>query len=180
MKKILRKIIKKSLIILDKILPVFLLVVISTLSVPHVSLANSLDVPVKPQLPYEAGKQEFLTTYISFIPRLPETGAKREPKYSYKIWVTAYNSHPSQTDSSPCITASGMDVCERNREDIIATNFMYLPFGTKVRLPELYGAKIFVVQDRMNSRYQKTADLWMKDYAAAKSFGRKWTTIEIF
>ena len=180
MANIKQKIIRKSLIIIDKIIPVFLLVVISTLSVPHVSLASGLDVPVVPQLPYEAGKQEYFTNYVSPVPRLPDTGSIKKPRFSYKIWLTAYNSHPYQTDSTPCITASGMDVCQRDREDIIATNFKYLPFGTKVRFPELYGAKIFEVQDRMNSRYWRNADIWMKEYSDAKSFGRKWTTMEIF
>ncbi len=181
MAKIKQKFIKKSLIMLDKILPVFLLVVIITLSMPHLSLASGLvDVPATPQLPYIAGKIEYLKAYSYHIPRLPGTAEKREARYTYKIWMTAYNSLPGQTDSTPCITASGMDVCERDREDIIATNFLRLPFGTKVRFPELYGSKIFTVQDRMNSRYWKNADIWLKDYAEAKSFGRKWTTIEIF
>ena len=180
MAKLKKEIIKNTLILLDKILPVLLLIVISPLSMPHLALASNLDVPTIPQLPYDAGKQEYFMTYKSSVPRLPETDAKREPQLVYKVWLTAYNSHPYQTHSTPCITASGMDVCARNREDIIATNFLNLPFGTKVRFPELYGPKIFVVEDRMNSRYFRHADIWMKDYAKAKSFGSRWTTIEIF
>ena len=180
MAKLKQKIIKNTLILLDRILPVFLLIVITSLSMPHVALASSLDVPTIPQLPYDAGKQEYFVEYNHSIPRLPETNAKREPQLIYRIWLTAYNSHPYQTDSTPCISASGMDLCERNREDIVATNFLNLPFGTKIRFPELYGPKVFVVEDRMNSRYWASADLWLKDYAEARSFGRVWTTIEIF
>lgn len=180
MAKIKRKIIKKTLILLDRFIPIFLLFVILNLSLPQISFAQGADAFTAPQLPYYAGKLEYFKSYISPVPRLPLTNVIREPRYVLKIWITAYNSHPWQTDSTPCITASGADVCERDREDIIATNFKYLPFGTKVRLPELYGDKIFIVEDRMNSRYWRTADIWMKDYAAAKQFGRKWTTIEIF
>ena len=87
---------------------------------------------------------------------------------------------PWQTDDTPCITASGMDICERNAEDIIATNFAHLPYGTRVKFPDLYGDKIFRVEDRMNKRYYQRADIWMKEYADAKAFGRKVTRMEIF
>jgi hypothetical protein len=36
-------------------------------------------------------------------------------------------------------------------EDSIAANF--LPLGTVVRFPDLYGDKTFVVRDRMNAKY---------------------------
>ena len=66
------------------------------------------------------------------------------------IPVTAYSSTVDQTDSTPCITANGFDLCAHDQEDVIAANF--LPFGTKVRMPELFGDQIFTVQDRMNAR----------------------------
>lgn len=91
--------------------------------------------------------------------------------------ITAYNSDPAQTDDTPCITANGFDVCEHWQEDTIAANF--LKFGTKVRIPELYGDKIFVVRDRMNQRYTSRIDIWMKDKADAQKFGVKVAKIEI-
>lgn len=97
---------------------------------------------------------------------------------TYTIPITAYTSEVGQTDDSPCITASGMNVCERDREDIVAANF--LPMGTRVRIPELYGDRIFTVQDRMNKRYDKHMDIWLKDLKQAKKFGLKHTTIEVF
>lgn len=111
--------------------------------------------------------------------RLPEPN-ERTPRYTINITVTAYNSLPWQTDDTPCITASGMDICERNAEDIIATNFAYLPYGTRVKLPDLYDDRIFRVEDRMNKRYYRRADIWMKEYADAKAFGKRWTRMEIF
>ena len=185
MVKIKRKIIKNTLIFLDKFIPVFLLLVVLNLSMPQVSFAHGVDIPSPPQLPYDAGKQEYFNAYVSSVPRLPiaVTDEKREPRFTLKIWVSAYNSHPLQTDSTPCTTASGLNVCKRAQEgaeDIIATNFKYLPFGTKVRFPELFGNKIFIIEDRMNARYWNFFDVWMPDYASAKQFGRKWTTIEIF
>lgn len=101
-----------------------------------------------------------------------------KPRKTYKVPMTAYTSDPAQTDDTPCITASGMDVCVRDQEDIVAANF--LPLGTRVRIPELYGDRIFTVQDRMNARYDKRMDFWMKDIKQAKKFGLKYATVEVF
>lgn len=91
-----------------------------------------------------------------------------------KMMVTAYSSTPDQTDDTPFITASGKKVTD----GIIANNM--LPFGTKVRIPELYGEKIFVVQDRMHQRKGRYhADIWFQDHQEAKEFGAKITTLEV-
>ncbi len=183
MAKISRKIIKKALILLDRLVPVYLLIVILNVNLPHVQAAEATSLNV--QLPLETGKIEVLRSLgqdPSGFP-LDVTGQIREPRYKLKVWVTAYNSHPSQTDSTPCLTASGLDVCQRSlegAEDIVATNLMYLPFGTKIRMPELFGDKVFIVHDRMNARYSRTVDVWMAEYAMAKQFGKQWTEIEIF
>lgn len=104
----------------------------------------------------------------------------KEPVEIVELQVTAYNSLPWQTNSEPCITASGMDVCERNLEDVIATNYSYLPFGSKIKIPELFGDREFLVEDRMNKRYTQTLDIWMKDYFDAKEFGRQKMKVEIY
>ncbi len=80
-------------------------------------------------------------------------------KYSAYVPCTAYNSDPRQTDSTPCITADGYDLCETNEENVIAANF--LRFGTKVRFPDYFGDRIFIVHDRMNARYTYKVDFWM-------------------
>ncbi|HOD87002.1 MAG TPA: hypothetical protein PKY61_01820 [bacterium] len=91
--------------------------------------------------------------------------------------ITAYNSDPAQTDNTPCITANGFNVCKHGEEDTIAANF--LQFGTKVRIPELYGDRIFVVRDRMNKRYSDRIDIWMKEKTDARQFGVKVAKIEV-
>lgn len=102
------------------------------------------------------------------------TIVKYEVVKKVKMIITAYSSTPSQTDSTPFITASGKEVAD----GIIANNL--LPFGTKVRIPQLYGDKVFVVEDRMHSRKGKYhADIWMPEYSQAKNFGAKITEIEI-
>ncbi len=93
------------------------------------------------------------------------------------VVATAYSSTVDQTDNSPCITANGFNVCEHNVEDVIAANF--LPMGTRVRFPELYGDRIFTVRDRMNKRFSDRVDFWKKSRADAKRFGVKRVRIEI-
>ena len=99
-----------------------------------------------------------------------------EPQVARKIRVvaTAYSSTPAQTDDSPYITAAGTWV----REGIIANNL--LPFGTEIRIPELYGDKVFVVEDRMHwKKGYYHIDIWFASYGEAKNFGAKRTYIEV-
>lgn len=81
--------------------------------------------------------------------------------------MSAYTSAVNETDGSPFITADGSVV----RDGVIATNA--LPFGTKVRIPSLFGDKIFTVRDRMNQRYYYRVDVWMTTKKDAFAFGVK-------
>jgi len=88
--------------------------------------------------------------------------------------TTAYSSTPEETDEDPFITASGIWV----KDGIVANNL--LPFGTKIRLPELYGDKVFVVEDRMNSRKgYYHFDIWFASKKEALQFGAKNTYVEV-
>ncbi len=91
--------------------------------------------------------------------------------------MTAYNSEVGQTDDSPCTTANGFNVCEHGIEDTIAANF--LPMGTKVKIPELFGDRVFVVRDRMNKKHPNRVDVWMKDRSSAMKFGVKVAKIQV-
>lgn len=100
--------------------------------------------------------------------------AAPEKKF-YSAKVSAYTSSVDQTDSTPFITASGSYV----RDGIAAANF--LPMGTKFRIPKLFGDKVFVVEDRMNSRYNGTThvDIFMEDGRAARLFGMQNAQLEV-
>ena len=107
-----------------------------------------------------------------FSPLLAEKPLKTVGKI--KMVITAYSSTPWETDGNPFITASGSCV----REGIVANNL--LPFGTKIRIPELYGDKIFVVEDRMNwKKGYYHLDIWFPNYQEAKNFGAKKAYVEI-
>ena len=107
-----------------------------------------------------------------------------EPRRVVLAVMTAYSSEAAQTDNTPCIPAdSSYNLCEHYEQDgeqnTIATNF--LPMGTKVRFPDLYGDKIFIVRDRMNARYGNgRGDIWMPTKAEAKIFGVKRVKMEIY
>jgi len=90
--------------------------------------------------------------------------------------ITAYTSTPDQTDDSPFIAASG----KRVYDGMIAAN--WLPFGTKIKIPELYGDKIFTVDDRMNARYgYGRMDVWLDtSKTEARKFGVKRLVVEVF
>ena len=89
------------------------------------------------------------------------------------VVVTGYSSSPWETDATPHITASGTLV----RDGIVATNI--LPIGTKISLPELYGDRIFVVEDRMSSRKGYHVDIWFSTQWEALNFGIEQTYMEI-
>lgn len=110
----------------------------------------------------------------NFVPTFLTQEIENKEKLNTKLLnVTAYSSTPDQTDDSPFISASG----EYVYDGMIAANF--LPFGTKVKIPELFGDKIFTVDDRMNRRYQERVDIWFPDRQSALNFGIKTAKIII-
>lgn len=94
--------------------------------------------------------------------------------------ITAYTSTPGQTDDSPFIAANG----KRVHDGMIAVNG--LPFGTIIKIPELFGEKEFVVEDRMNKRYSCkdnhcNMDIWMDTTVhEARVFGLHHVKAEIY
>jgi len=90
------------------------------------------------------------------------------------VILTGYSSTEDQTDSTPFTTASNKQV----RDGIIANNF--LSFGTKVRIPEVFGDKVFEVDDRMNRRKGNDHfDVWFSTTEEAIHFGAQTAMIEV-
>jgi len=105
--------------------------------------------------------------------QLPESDL-RGPAYTITVPATAYNSLAGQTDDTPFITASGTTT----RHGVLAANF--LPIGTRVKIPEIYGDDIFIIEDRMNQRYWERVDIWMESYDDAIQFGYQNIEIEVY
>lgn len=104
---------------------------------------------------------------LSAVTKKMELAEEVKPIATLRSTMTAYSSTPDETDDSPFVTATGACV----RDGIVASNF--LAFGTKLRIPQLFGDKVFEVQDRMNARYASRIDIWMKRAQDGREFGIK-------
>jgi len=101
---------------------------------------------------------------------------KKQPNMVVNAVITAYTSTVDQTDDDPFVAASGKMVYD----GMIAAN--WLPFGTKIKIPSLFGDKIFTVDDRMNERYGfGRMDIWLDaDRQVAVNFGVKRVNVEVY
>jgi len=73
--------------------------------------------------------------------------------------ITAYNvGDVSQTDSSPCISANGENICEAVDKGYKRCAANFVPLGTDLFI-ENYGQ--YKVTDRMNSKYSNRVDIAM-------------------
>ncbi len=109
----------------------------------------------------------------------PRTEPKKNvnaPHIIVRTVLTAYTSTPDQTDDSPFIAANGAHVYD----GMVAAN--WLPFGTKIKIPSIYGDKIFTVEDRMNERYGfGRMDIWLDaPKQTAIQFGVKVVDVEVY
>ncbi|MFH1393089.1 MAG: hypothetical protein ABIG73_01770 [Patescibacteria group bacterium] len=87
------------------------------------------------------------------------------PPKMMSVILTAYSSTVDQTDSTPFTTASNT----QTRDGVIAANF--LAFGTKVKIPSVFGDKVFTVEDRMAKKHDGKIDIWFPERYLAKNFG---------
>ncbi|MFC1613012.1 hypothetical protein ACFL23_01645 [Patescibacteria group bacterium] len=92
---------------------------------------------------------------------------------SRNVATTAYSSTVDQCDADPFIAASG----KRVHDGMVAANF--LKFNTKIRIPDVFGNKVFIVEDRMNRRFQNRVDIWMNTRQEAMNYGKRNVKIEI-
>lgn len=134
---------------------------------------------VFPQHDVLAAAPKPIGDYWVAAPTLPTPGrlpavADAPTRRTVRVSVSAYSSTRDQTDADPFTTASGAKV----HEGTIAMNGV--PFGTRVRLPNSFGNKVFVVEDRMSGRYGRNhADIWMPTLGEALKWGRRTVTVEI-
>jgi len=153
------------------ILP-FFIVGITTIgpSVANKSIAESLDKNLNNQITTTE-----LVAQNSPVLEPPKKEIKEEVnKKLSKILLTGYSSSLDETDETPFITASGNYV----RFGVVAANF--LPFGTKIRLPKIFGDQIFIVEDRLHENYSDRIDIWFPTKEKALRFGVKISEVEIF
>ena len=130
--------------------------------------------PVEPM----TAPAEYLSKLASFTAESPLESNRR----TITATLTGYSATEDQTDETPCIAASGYDICENpTGTNIVAANF--LPLGTKIQIPKL-GNEIYVVEDRMHERFNDRIDILFPESAggraAAKVFGKQTATVIVF
>lgn len=108
----------------------------------------------------------------SYLPRIKATAVKKTENVTRAL-ITAYSSSPDEVGPLLYITASGTYV----RHGVAASNF--LPISTRIRFPGLFGNQVFIIEDRMDKRYNNRVDIWMSSKAEAKNFGIQTSDIEI-
>src|SRR3989344_2839855 len=151
---------------------------ISTILSASLALGSPFTVPLASLQGDPDAEPPDMATQLAFIDGTSllsrEVTAQKEPSFtSMLVTTTAYSSTPDQTDDTPFTTASGTQV----REGVVAANF--LPIGTDIRMPELYGDRIFTVEDRMHPRKGYQVDVWFPSKEEALRFGTKIVTIEV-
>lgn len=87
--------------------------------------------------------------------------------------VTAYTSSADECGNDLGITASGALA----RDGVVACNF--LPFGTRLKIPAMFGDKEFEVKDRMAKSKQDFIDVWVETKPEAFRIGKSYNTIVI-
>jgi len=116
----------------------------------------------------------FILSGDTFSPNINPLEPRIKVIKRIRIIVTGYSSSTDETDQDPEITASG----EKVRDGICANNL--LPLYTKIRLPELFGDKIFSIEDRMSpDKSPYHVDIWFPNKEEALKFGAKFTYLEI-
>lgn len=152
-----------------------LMAMVSQILNPGIALAQELNFLAKIRQNFATTKEEVIIKE-SIEGKLFGPALRDKPDRVVKGIITVYSSTPDQTDDSPFIAATGKYV----HDGMIAANG--LPFGTKIKIPALYGEKIFTVEDRMNARYGfGHFDIWMDaPRQELMKFGVKRLAVEIF
>jgi len=127
------------------------------------TIVKSFEIIQEPAVKKQEPEKEFRVVSLDEKQAIPNN------KGSRFVSLTAYNSEVGQTDGDPCTTANGFNVCKHGVEDTVAANF--LPFGTRIMIPALFGDRVFVVRDRMNRRFSNRVDVWMLKKSDAMKFG---------
>lgn len=142
----------------------------------HILDINIIQAKVSQPLTFQQATATPLVKIEDNTPQPTLENSKKVRGKKVRAVITAYTSTVDQTDDDPFVAASG----KRVYDGMIAAN--WLPFGTQIKIPSLYGDKIFTVDDRMNSRYgYGRLDVWLDaSKTEAKKFGVKRVEVEVY
>jgi hypothetical protein len=90
-----------------------------------------------------------------------------------KAYVTGYNTTPGQTDDTPCIAASGLNIC--GRTDAVACP-RRISLGTVLQIRGM----LYVCEDRLAKKYDSRFDISCDKDTNCPPSVTGWTTIRVF
>ncbi|HZT87838.1 MAG TPA: hypothetical protein VFA12_07700 [Stellaceae bacterium] len=93
--------------------------------------------------------------------------------HQYRAYVTGYNTVPEQTDGTPCIAASGDNIC--GRTDTVACP-RRIPLGTYL---QIRGAT-YVCEDRLARKYDSRFDISCDKDMNCPGQVTGWAVIRVF
>lgn len=102
-----------------------------------------------------------------------------KPVQTLYVETSAYTYREEETDNSPCISASGDNVCELDARGDRSCAANWLPFGTRINVE---GFGICTVRDRMHRRFTSRLDLGFgteASLASARRWGVRTVKVEI-
>lgn len=100
-------------------------------------------------------------------------GSTSPVHHDVTAYVTGYNTIPGQTDSTPCIAASGADIC--GRQDAVACP-RRISLGTTV---EIHGAT-YICEDRLATKFDTRFDISCDKDTDCPPTVTGWTTIRVY
>ncbi|WP_252729902.1 3D domain-containing protein [Zobellia uliginosa] len=121
-------------------------------------------------------------TLILFLSCLCDACTESDRDYVWKsrtVNVSAYNSVEWQTDDEPSVAAWGDTLKPGMKTVAVSQDLLQLGLeqGTQLKIKGLKG--IYIVKDRMNSRWKNKIDIYMgNDIEKAREWGMKEIKIE--
>ena len=98
--------------------------------------------------------------------------AARAPDIYIEAYVTGYNTVPTQTDQTPCISASGANIC--GRRDTVACP----PILRSGAVVEIKG-RTYVCKDRMAPKYRARFDINCDKDKRCPNQVTGWTSVKV-
>lgn len=95
----------------------------------------------------------------------PTIEQEEKTVWEAEFTVTAYNTVPDQTDSSPCITASGENICGKTHT-VACSRFF--EFGTEFAIDN----EVYRCNDRFNYRYDDVDSKYFDPYKLDINFDK--------
>jgi hypothetical protein len=93
--------------------------------------------------------------------------------HQFRAFVTGYNTVPGQTDDTPCIAASGADIC--GRTDAVACP-RRIPLGTFL---QIRGAT-YICEDRLAKKYDSRFDISCDKDTNCPAEVTGWAVVRVF